>query len=435
MTKRGTSSIPEVVHVEHFTRVLGLHHVTASGIGVIIGAGIYILIGPATERAGAMVWMSMIVSAVVCAFTALSYMELTSMFPRAGSEHEFARQVFPEWIAFTTGWAMAVALVVAAGAVSLGFARYLSEFVNISERPGAILLLLAVWLIALTGMQHARWLIIVLSAIQIGGLALVIALGSDSIGDVNLFEGNGASGVLSGASIIFFAYIGFDEVITLSEETHNPTYTIPRALFLALGISTLIYIAVAIVAVSVLGVEGLTNADQPLTAVMEIAIGGIAVDVVGGIALATTANTTLLASVAASRMLYSMANTGHLHPRFAVVHKGRSPRFSLGVVMVGAMFLALLGGIEMLAEASNALIYVMFIVVNIVVIILRRRRPHDHRPFRIKGDVGWFPVLPAVGIVATAAMATQLDLQPLLIAFGLLGTGVVIHYTGKKILL
>jgi APA family basic amino acid/polyamine antiporter len=433
MTKRGTSSTREVLHGEHFTRVLGLHHVTASGIGVIIGAGIYILIGPATQRAGALVWMSMIVSAVVCAFTALSYMELTSMFPRAGSEHEFARQVFPEWVAFTTGWAMAVALVVAASAVSLGFARYLSEFVNIPERPGAVLLLIVVWLIALTGMQHARWLIIVLSAIQIGGLLLVVALGVDTVGDVNLWQGNGASGVLSGAAVIFFAYIGFDEVITLSEETHNPSSTIPRALFLALGISTLIYIAVAVVAVSVLGVDGLANADQPLTAVMEIAIGGVAVDVVGAIALATTANTTLLASVAASRMLYSMANTGHLHPRFAEVHNGRAPRFALGVVIMGAIFLAILGGIEMLAEASNALIYVMFIVVNIVLIMLRYQRPHDHRPFRVRGDIGWLPVLPVVGILATTAMATQLDLQPLLIAFTLLATGVVVHYAGKKI--
>jgi APA family basic amino acid/polyamine antiporter len=322
---------------------------------------------------------------------------------------------------------------VAASAVSLGFARYLSEFVNIPERPGAVLLLIVVWLIALTGMQHARWLIIVLSAIQIGGLLLVVALGVDTVGDVNLWQGNGASGVLSGAAVIFFAYIGFDEVITLSEETHNPSSTIPRALFLALGISTLIYIAVAVVAVSVLGVDGLANADQPLTAVMEIAIGGVAVDVVGAIALATTANTTLLASVAASRMLYSMANTGHLHPRFAEVHNGRAPRFALGVVIMGAIFLAILGGIEMLAEASNALIYVMFIVVNIVLIMLRYQRPHDHRPFRVRGDIGWLPVLPVVGILATTAMATQLDLQPLLIAFTLLATGVVVHYAGKKI--
>ena len=418
---------------EKFTRVLGLHHVTASGIGVIIGAGIYILIGPATERAGAMVWVSMLVSALVCAFTALSYMELTSMFPRAGSEHEFARQVFPDWIAFTTGWAMSVALVVAAGAVSLGFARYLSEFIDINERFAAVLLLLIVWLIARSGMQHAKWLIIVLSVIQIGGLLLVVALGSDSVGDVNLFEGSSPSSVLSGAAIIFFAYIGFDEVITLAEETHNPSYTIPRALFLALGISTLIYIAVAVVAVSVLGVDGLANSEQPLTAVMEKAIGGVAVDVIGGIALATTANTTLLASTAASRMLYSMANTGQLSPRFAAVHNGRSPRLAVAVVMIGAIGLALMGGIELLAEASNALIYVMFIVVNIVVMILRRTRPTADRPFKIAGDVGWFPVLPAVGIITTLGMATQLDLQPLLVALALLAAGVAVHVVNKKL--
>lgn len=430
MTTHGNASLPEPDD-QQFTRVLGLSHVTASGIGVIIGAGIYILIGPATERAGAMVWMSMLVSAVVCAFTALSYMELTAMFPRAGSEHEFARQVFPAWVAFTTGWAMSVALVVAAAAVSLGFARYLSEFVDIDHRVGALGLMLAVWAIATTGMRHARWLIIVLSAVQVGGLLLVVALGSGSVGEVDLLRGNGATGVLSGAAIIFFAYIGFDEVITLAEETHDPSHTVPRALFLALGISTLIYVAVAVVAVSVLGADGLAAADQPLTAVMEASIGGAAVELVGAIALATTANTTLLAATAASRMIYSMANTGQLHRRFAEVRDGRAPRSAINLVMTGAILLALVGGIEILAEASNALVYVMFLVVNVVVIILRRRRPDDERPFRIPVDIGWFPVLPLVGIVATLGMATQLEIVPLMVALALLAVGVVVHFTSR----
>lgn len=431
MTTHGSASTPDH-DTQQFTRVLGLSHVTASGVGVIIGAGIYILIGPAAERAGSLVWASMLVSALVCVFTALSYMELTSMFPRAGSEHEFARQVFPAWVAFTTGWAMSVALVVAAAAVSLGFARYLSEFIDVNEQLGAVLLLGAVWAIASTGMQHARWLIIVLSTVQVGGLLLVVVLGSGSVGDVNLLEGNGATGVLSGAAIIFFAYIGFDEVITLAEETHDPSRTVPRALFLALGISTLIYVLVAVVAVSVLGPDELAISEQPLTAVMEASIGGVAVDLVGGIALATTANTTLLAATAASRMIYSMANTGQLHPRFAVVHQGHAPRAAVNVVMIGAMGLALVGGIELLAEASNALVYVMFLVVNVVVIILRRRRPAEKRPFRIPGDVGWFPVLPLVGIVATLGMATQLDMKPLLVAFGLLSAGVLVHFAGRR---
>ena len=144
-------------------------------------------------------------------------MELTSMFPRAGSEHEFARQVFPDWVAFTTGWAMAVALVVASGAVALGFGRYLSEFVSLDTRLGALLLLALVALISMSGMQRAKWLVLALSSIQIGGLILLTSVGAHHVGDVNLLSGNGFSGVLSGASVIFFAYIGFDEVITLAE--------------------------------------------------------------------------------------------------------------------------------------------------------------------------------------------------------------------------
>jgi APA family basic amino acid/polyamine antiporter len=313
----------------------------------------------------------------------------------------------------------------------LGFARYLSEFVDIDHRVGALGLMLAVWAIATTGMRHARWLIIVLSAVQVGGLLLVVALGSGSVGEVDLLRGNGATGVLSGAAIIFFAYIGFDEVITLAEETHDPSHTVPRALFLALGISTLIYVAVAVVAVSVLGADGLAAADQPLTAVMEASIGGAAVELVGAIALATTANTTLLAATAASRMIYSMANTGQLHRRFAEVRDGRAPRSAINLVMTGAILLALVGGIEILAEASNALVYVMFLVVNVVVIILRRRRPDDERPFRIPVDIGWFPVLPLVGIVATLGMATQLEIVPLMVALALLAVGVVVHFTSR----
>ena len=114
-----------------FDRVLGLRHLTASGVGVIIGAGIYVLLGPATQASGSLVWASFLVAGLLSAITAFSYMELASMFPSAGSEHEFARQVFPRWVSFSTGWAMTLALIVAASTVSLGFARYLQIFVNV----------------------------------------------------------------------------------------------------------------------------------------------------------------------------------------------------------------------------------------------------------------------------------------------------------------
>ena len=136
---------------EPFERSLGLVQVTTSGVALIIGAGVFVLLAPATQRAGGLVWASFVVSAVLCALSAFSYMELSSMFPRAGSEHEFARQVFPQSVSFVVGWAMALALIVATATVSLGFARYLGEFIDIDQRVGALAILMLVSAVALRG--------------------------------------------------------------------------------------------------------------------------------------------------------------------------------------------------------------------------------------------------------------------------------------------
>jgi APA family basic amino acid/polyamine antiporter len=398
---------------------------------VVIGAGIYILVGPATAHAGGLVWLSMLVAGALCALTAFSYMELTAMFPKSGSEYEFARQVFPDWISFATGWAMTMALVVASAAVGLGFARYLNVFFDVNERLAALALIVTVGIIALTGMQHAKWLVILLSAVQIGGLLLVIAFGFHHVGDVSLTSGHGFSGVLGGASVIFFAYIGFDEVITLAEETHSPHKTIPRALLLALIISTILYIGVSVVAVSVLGVDALAVSTQPLTDVMREAIGGTAVTIVALVALATTANTTLLATTAASRMIYSMADSGPLPSRWGKVHDQHSPREAIIIVTILSATLSLLGGLQSLASATNALIYFMFLSVNLVVIILRYRQPEAHRPFRIAFTIKNFPVVPSAAIIATLSLSTQLELQPVLLALGFLASGIVVFNIGK----
>ena len=355
------------------------------------------------------------------------------MFPRAGSEHEFARQVFPEWVSFTTGWGMAVALIVASAAVSLGFARYLTQFVDINQNMAAIALLVFVCVVSISGMQNARWLVIVFSAIQVGGLLLVIVVGAHHIGDVNLLQGNGVSGVIAGASIIFFAYIGFDEVITLAEETHNPRRTIPRALILALGISTVIYVLVAIFAVSVLGPTLLATSEQPLTDVMREAIGGVSVNVIGVVALATTANTTLLATTAASRMIYSMSMSGSLPARWGQVHNKRSPRVATIAVSAGAIILSLLGGLNLLASSTTALIYALFLMVNLVVITLRIQRPDAPRPFTIPFSIARVPVIPCVGIVATLAMSRELELRPALVALALLSIGLALFLIAQVV--
>ena len=421
-----------IENTDNFTRSLGVTHLTASGVGVIIGAGIYVLIGPATQRAGALVWASMLLASALCALTAFSYMELTSMFPKAGSEHEFARQVFPDWISFTTGWGMAIALVVASAAVSLGFARYLNEFIRVNEHVSSIVLLIAMGVLSLTGMQHVRWLVIGLSMIQVGGLIGVIVVGAHHIGDVSLTTGHGFSGILGGASMIFFAYIGFDEVITLAEESKEPHRTVPRALMSALVISTVLYVLVAIVAVSVLGAPSLAISTHPLTDVMRESLGTGSARVIGVVALATTANTTLLATTAASRMIYSMGENGVIPAQWAVVHNKRSPRTATYAVIACTAVISMAGGIEVLAAATNALVYLMFIVVNVVLITLRYQQPLTPRPFRVRCSIGWVPVIPCLGIIATLALSRELELQPLLAAFALLAVGLVLYLMNQS---
>src|SRR6185436_4807251 len=189
-------------------RVLGLVEVTAGGVGIIIGAGIYVLLGAATAHAGPLVWVAFLIAAGLSALTGLSYAELSSMFPSAAGEYEYTRQAWPEWVAFVVGWTMIMGLLVAAATVSLGFGRYAGHFVDVDSRAAALALLLAVSVIATLGIKQSARLTLILSAVQVGGLVLVVAIGAPHVGDVELFSGPGAAGVLGAAALVFFAFIG-----------------------------------------------------------------------------------------------------------------------------------------------------------------------------------------------------------------------------------
>ena len=178
-------------------RVLGLVEVTAGGVGIIIGAGIYVLLGAATAQAGALVWAAFVVAAVLSALTGLSYAELSSMFPSAAGEYEYTRHAMPEWVAFVVGWTMIVGLVIAAATVSIGFARYLGYFVDLDPRVAALGLLAGVAAVAMIGVKQSARLTVALSAVQVGGLFFVVAIGLPHVGDVDLFDAPaGMGGVL-----------------------------------------------------------------------------------------------------------------------------------------------------------------------------------------------------------------------------------------------
>ena len=189
-------------------RVLGLGHVVASGVGIIVGAGIYVLLGPAAEDAGGLVWLSFVVSAVVCVFTAMSYAELASMFPRTGGEYEYSSHVFGRTVTFMIGWAMAAGLVIAGATVSLGFARYAQYFWDVDDRWLALGVLGAAALVVVWGSTRWSKLVVALSLAQVAGLAFIVVIGIGHFGDGELFTGRGCSswhsfsGVMSAAALV-----------------------------------------------------------------------------------------------------------------------------------------------------------------------------------------------------------------------------------------
>ncbi|MEO8540376.1 MAG: APC family permease [bacterium] len=422
----GSSNSGAVSPTDKLSRVLGFWQVTASGVGIIVGAGIYVLVGAATREAGAAVWLGFVLAAILSALTALSYCELAAMYPRAGAEYEYARNAFPETVAFLVGWVMVAGLVVASGAVALGFARYLREFVTIDERVGAVMLLVVVGLIALSGIKNSARLTLVLCAIQVTGLLLVVGVGIGHVGDVNLTAGASSSGVLGAAALVFFAFIGFDEVITLAEETRNPSRTIPMALLTSLAISAVLYVAVAVVAVSVLGPEALGGSERPLADVVAHALGGASVRVVAVIALLTTLNTTLLALTAGSRLAYGMAVGGALPRAISRLNQRQAPSLSIGLCLLGAAGFALSGSLEVVAGVTDTAVYLVFLAVNGAVLVLRFRSPSSLRPFKVPLAIRGIAVVPVLGLLATILMLTQLDGRSLALGGALVGLGLLV---------
>ena len=255
------------------------------------------------------------------------------------------------------------------------------------------------------------------SIVQVGGLAFMAAVGVPHLGDHSLTAGMSLHGVVGGAALVFFAFIGFDEVITLSSETRDPVRTVPKGLLFALGISTVLYALVSVAGVSVLGADALARADQPLAAVMETAVGGVSTDLVATLAMIATTNTPLLLITASSRLLYGMAERSALPPAFHRTSRHGVPGVGVAVALGGALVGVVIGNLTFVASVTDFAVYLVFVAVNLVVIVLRYRQPRRFRPFRVPFNIGRVPV-PAVGALIVVVILIP-GLDPAAIAVGL----------------
>ncbi len=415
-------------------KTLGAVPLTFYGIGMILGAGVYSVVGAAAGRAGESLWLSFALSAVVALFTGLSYAEMATMHPNAGAEYAYLGKAFPRrrLIAFAVGLMVASLGAATAATVALSFSGYLKSFIDVPEGLVAVALLGVATAISVAGIKESSWVNILFTLVEASGLVLVIYVavtGGDSFGKAML--STPTAGILPGAALIFFYYLGFENIANLSEESKNPGRDIPRAILISLGVTTALYVLVALAVVALLPPGELAASDSPLAAAVASVSPGTA-NALGGIALFATANTALIAIVAASRVLFSMARAGDLPEKLSSVLAERgSPWLSALAIFGLASTFLLLGRVEAVASVASFGALVAFMAVHAAVIALRYRAPSEKRPFRVPLSVKKCPVFPVVGLCLTLAMMLQFDALTYMVGGGVLLSAAGIYFARR----
>jgi basic amino acid/polyamine antiporter, APA family len=453
--------LAEMAGEHRLRRVLGPVTLTALGVGAIIGAGIFVLTGLAAhDKAGPGLVLSFVVAGVGCALAALCYAEFASMVPVAGSAYTYAYATLGELFAWIIGWDLVLEYAVASSTVAHGWSHYFLSFLNIfgitlptrwtstpidvdpvSHAWGvtgaycnlpAALVVLFITVILVVGIRESASFNAAMVVLKLAVVLLVIALGSAYVRPENWhpFLPFGWGGVLSGASYVFFAYIGFDSVSTHAEEARNPQRDVPIGIIASLALCTVLYIVVAAILTGMVPYTKI-SIDAPVANAFEqhglpIAVFFISLGAVVGI---TSVLLVLLLSQA--RVLLAMARDGlipreffgAIHPRFRTPHKGTI----LTGVLVAAT--AALFPLRILAELVNIGTLMAFVIVCAAVMVMRRTNPQLPRPFRTP----LVPFVPIAGMGMNFWMMCGLGWENWLRLFVWLVVGLAIYFGyGRK---
>jgi APA family basic amino acid/polyamine antiporter len=439
-------SIKETDEPEHRLRKdLSALDLTAFGVGVIVGTGIFVLTGQqAAINAGPAIVISFVLAGIVCALAAMCYAEFASTVPVAGSAYTFAYATLGEFVAWIIGWDLMLELALGAAVVSRGWSAYFQRLLDLpgwlagdKAIPdfGAISIVLALGVVMVVGMRMSSRITNVLVAVKLAVVLFVIGLGVFFIratnyspfipppqpaaktggGDAPLLQvlagvtpqHFGWFGILAAAAIVFFAYIGFDVVATTAEETRNPQRDMPRGILGSLAICAVLYVAVATVVTGMTKYTNL-NTGAPLAKAFDEVGQGWAASLISLGAICGITTVILVLMLGQSRVFFAMARDGLLPPAIAKVH----PRFGTPwiITIITCVAVAALAGFIPLSELSELTsigTLFAFVVVSIGVIILRRTRPDLPRAFRAPG----VPWLPALSVAASVWLMLNLPVQ------------------------
>lgn len=359
-------------------RALNLPLLVFYGLGVTIGAGIYVLIGAVAGHAGAFAYASFAVAALVMGFTVLSYGELTARFPVSAGAAAFVLHGFrSHGLARLAGFLVVLVGLVSAAAIAAGSTGYIRQFVNIPELPLLLLVIAAMGAIAAYGIVESTFFAAILTAVEIAGLLIIIAAGllfdakpitvvPDIATDTNMWSGIFAAGLLA-----FFAFIGFESLANVAEEAEHPGRNMPRAIILTLVISTALYMALAIAAIHVVPPNELAASPAPLSLVFERSTG-LSPLVMAAIAILATLNGVVVQIIMVSRVMHGMARQGDLPAVLGIVHPStQTPLIATALAVLLVMLSAALAPLERLAEFTSILSLLVFALVDLALVTIK----------------------------------------------------------------
>ncbi len=389
-------------------RTLSLPLITFYGLGTILGAGIYVLVGKVAAVSGMYAPIAFVLAAVTAGLSAFTYMELCSRYPLAGGAAVYTQEGFRlRPLSILVGFLIVLSGLVSAATITRGFVGYFHVFFDLPDVWIMVMTVIGLAILASWGIAQSVTAAAVATVIEVGGLLLIIAVAVPAFGDLparlpELLPPMATlpwEGIALGGFLAFYAFIGFEDMVNVAEEVREPERNLPRAILLAIGVSTLLYLAVSLAAVLSLPLDELARSEAPLATMFERATGA-SPKIMALIGLFAVVNGALIQIIMAARMLYGMSREGWIPAMMGEIHEHtRTPILATALVSAAVLVLALALPLVTLAKVTSFAILAVFALISLALIRLKRRGPPAAGVYTVPQWVPYASMFSALGLL------------------------------------
>lgn len=400
-------------------RALTLKDAVGVGLGAIIGAGIFVVTGVAAGVSGPAFIVGLIIAGVIASFNGLSSAQLAAVYPHSGGTYEYGYRILSPTVGFSAGWMFLISKLSAAGVVAIGFGSYFHQLLPImSPQIYSVGAVACLTIVNLFGIKKAGLLNLVIVSFTLLSLIYLVFSGIPAVEAENFtpFAPFGVSGIAEAAALLFFAFTGYARIATLAEEVHQPEKTIPKAVVITILSAILLYMAVSVVSIGVVGTEQMAASTSPLQVVAN-ALSAPAINMILGVGASTAMLGVLLSQILGiSRMMFAMGRRGDLPALFEKIDdRYKVPHWGIIFTGILILLLTLIGSFEFIVRAASFTILLYYSITNIAAL----KQPRDEQRFG--------RAVPVMGLIGCLAMSVSLPLNVILVGIGLLVAGFLLR--------